>query len=186
MPSVQPGTLGPRGMVSPAQSVGEGPLKTQLVPWCCAPPGEAELPVRGEFAQGAATRLSCLVTGCLFPLLGREWAVEEEDAGSRPTGLQPPDQGPGGHCAAADVAGEWHAGTGGAGPGVHPGRLRRHPGEKRGGAGVSWGMRWSWWGVQALLCCASTHSTSSAPPTLPGPGSQCPAHGRGGDGYGHC
>lgn len=124
------------------------------------PPGEAELLVTGEFAQGAATHLSRLVTGCLFPLLGREWAVEEEDAGSRPTGLQPPDQGPGGHCAAADVSGEWHASTGGAGAGVHPGRLRRHPGEKRGGAGVCW----SWGGVQAPLCCCSAHSTSSAPP----------------------
>lgn len=106
--------------------------------------------MRGEFAQGAATHLSRSVTGCLFPLLGREWAVEEEDAGSRPTGLQPPNQGPGGHCAAADVSGEWHASTGGAGAGVHPGRLRRHPGEKRGGAGVSCG------GVLVVGGCAGS------------------------------
>lgn len=75
----------------------------------------------GGSAQGAAAHLSCSVTGCLSLLHGREWAVEEEDAGSRPTRLKPPGQGPGGHRAAADFAGEWHTGTGGAGAGVHSG-----------------------------------------------------------------
>ena len=105
------GTLGPRGVGSPAQAVGVGSLKTQLCPGVLPPAGEA------------ATRPGRSGTGCLLPPLGRERAAEEEDAGPRPTGFQPPDQGPGGHGPAADLAGERHSGAGGAGADVHPGRL---------------------------------------------------------------
>lgn len=77
----------------------------------------------GEGAQGASAHLSHSVTGFLFLVPGREWDVEEEDTGPRPTWLKPPDQGPGGHGAAADITGEWHTGAGGTRAGVHPGRL---------------------------------------------------------------
>lgn len=74
-----------------------------------------------EGAWRAGAHLSHPVTGCLSSVPGREWAVEEEDAGPRPTWLKSPSQGPGGHSATADVTGERHTGAGGARAGVHTG-----------------------------------------------------------------